>query len=108
MKRTIKWLLRKRRARALPFTVRACKHKKHLYNTAWPILASLGLMASLAIDAQSATFVTPSRSTTIALTTNNRFLVVANRQADSVSVIEVRNTSGGDVRRRLAEIRVGE
>src|SRR5207249_3706684 len=50
---------------------------------------------------------TPSRSTTLALTRNDRRLVVVNQETDTVSVIEVRNESGADVARKLAEIPVG-
>jgi hypothetical protein len=54
---------------------------------------------------------TPSRSTTIALTSDDQRLVVVNREAHSVSVIQVRDTTpqgnGIDVARKLAEIPVG-
>ena len=48
----------------------------------------------------------PSRSTTIALTSDDRRLVVVNRQKNSVSIIEVRR-NGKDVERLIAEIPVG-
>ena len=50
----------------------------------------------------------PSRSSSIALTSDNRKLVVVNRQNDSVSVIEVRDAHGNDTQTLLAEIPVGK
>src|SRR5262249_30060757 len=50
---------------------------------------------------------TPSRSTTIALTRNERWLVVVNREANSLSIIKVKNANGNDVAVKLAEIAVG-
>jgi YVTN family beta-propeller protein len=52
-------------------------------------------------------FTTPTRSTSIALTSDDRWLVVANRETNSVSVIEVRDARGQDVANKLAEITVG-
>ncbi len=49
-----------------------------------------------------------SRSSSIALTADNRKLVVVNRQNDSVSVIEVRDAKGHDTQTLLAEISVGK
>lgn len=50
----------------------------------------------------------PSRSSSIALTSDDRKLVVVNRQNDSVSVIEVRNPSGNDSQTLIAEVPVGK
>jgi YVTN family beta-propeller protein len=50
----------------------------------------------------------PTRSTTIALTSDERQLVVVNREANSVSIIEVKNANGNDVGNKIAEIGVGE
>jgi YVTN family beta-propeller protein len=50
----------------------------------------------------------PSRSTTIALTADEQRLVVVNREANSVSIIRVKNDSGNDVAGKIAEIGVGE
>src|SRR5262249_62355070 len=50
----------------------------------------------------------PTRSTTIALTSDERNLVVVNREANSISVIRVKNNSGQDVGNKIAEIPVGE
>lgn len=48
-----------------------------------------------------------SRSTTIALTSDERRLVVVNREANSLSIIRVRNARGNDVAVKIAEIPVG-
>jgi len=50
----------------------------------------------------------PSRSTNIALTSDDRRLVVVNRESDSVSVIEVRDSGGANVANKLAEVAVGQ
>jgi YVTN family beta-propeller protein len=55
----------------------------------------------------AATLASPSRSTTIALTPNERRLVVVNREANSLSIIRVKDAQGNDVARKLAEIAVG-
>ncbi len=53
------------------------------------------------------TQVTPSRSSNIALTSDDRYLVVANRDSDTVSVIQVRDESGSDTELHLGEVTVG-
>jgi len=50
----------------------------------------------------------PTRSTTIALTSDETRVVVVNREANSVSIIRVKNINGGDVSNKIAEIPVGE
>jgi YVTN family beta-propeller protein len=50
----------------------------------------------------------PGRSTTIALTSDETRVVVVNREANSISVIRVRNANGNDVKNKIAEIPVGE
>src|SRR6516165_6585042 len=50
----------------------------------------------------------PGRSTTIALTSDETRLVVVNREANSVSIIRVKNANGKDVSNKIAEIPVGE
>jgi DNA-binding beta-propeller fold protein YncE len=50
----------------------------------------------------------PTRSTTIALTSDETRLVVVNREADSVSIIQVKDANGNDVNTKLAEIAVGQ
>jgi YVTN family beta-propeller protein len=58
-------------------------------------------------EATAATLSTPSRSTNIALTRNDRQLVVVNRETNSVSIIRVRNAQGQDIANKIAEIAVG-
>jgi YVTN family beta-propeller protein len=58
-------------------------------------------------EAAGATLATPSRSTTIALTSDEKLLVVVNREANSVSIIRVKDEQGQDVTEKLAEIAVG-
>ena len=53
-------------------------------------------------------FTMPTRSTSIALTSDDRRLVVVNRQTNSVSVLEVRTTLGLDTANKLAEVPVGQ
>lgn len=48
-----------------------------------------------------------SRSSTIAITSDNRHVVVVNRDANSVSVIQVKSGSGADTDLKVAEIPVG-
>jgi YVTN family beta-propeller protein len=50
----------------------------------------------------------PGRSTTIALTSDETRVVVVNREANSVSIIQVKNKKGKDVSNKIAEIPVGE
>ena len=50
----------------------------------------------------------PTRSTTIALTADETRLVVVNREANSLSIIQVKDANGNDVANKLAEIAVGQ
>jgi len=50
----------------------------------------------------------PSRSTTIALTSDETRLVVVNREANSLSIIRVKDANGNDVAEKLDEIVVGQ
>jgi YVTN family beta-propeller protein len=69
-------------------------------------LATAGLSVVAAPTNASAA---PTRSTTIALTPDDeKFLVVVNREANSVSIIKVKNANGKDVSNKIAEIPVGE
>ncbi|MFO0839861.1 MAG: thrombospondin type 3 repeat-containing protein [Phycisphaerae bacterium] len=52
-------------------------------------------------------FANASRSTNIALTTDDKRLLVANRDAGTLSVIQVRDSGGADTSVKLAEIGVG-
>jgi DNA-binding beta-propeller fold protein YncE len=64
------------------------------------VLALLGAMGPVSAA--------PSRSTTIALTSDETRVVVVNREANSVSIICVKNANGQDVAVKIAEIGVGE
>jgi YVTN family beta-propeller protein len=73
------------------------------------VLVGFSAAAQRTVDAGlSATAATPSRSTTIALTSDEQRLVVVNREANSVSIIRVKNAFGIDIGRKVAEIGVGE
>src|SRR4029077_13435240 len=50
----------------------------------------------------------PTRSTTIALTSDETRLVVVNREANSLSIIQVKDANGNDVANKLTEIAVGQ
>ena len=69
-------------------------------------LIVLGARSDSAVPTPTAA--TPSHSTTIALTSNEQRLVVVNREANSVSIIQVKDANGNDVSIKLAEIGVGE
>ncbi len=71
------------------------------------ILGALLLSGLLQDLAGAATLATPSRSTTIALTSDEELLIVVNREANSVSIIRVKDKQGNDVAEKLAEIPVG-
>lgn len=58
-------------------------------------------------DGALATYRTPSRSTSIALSANDRLLVVVNREANTVSFIEVLDENGQDVGSKIGEVAVG-
>src|SRR6516225_1044600 len=66
------------------------------------------LIGSLAMTAPKKADAAPTRSTTIALTSDEQRLVVVNREANSVSIIRVKNANGKDVSNKIDEIRVGE
>lgn len=57
---------------------------------------------------EPARFTAPTRSTNIALTSDDRRAVVVNRDANTVSVIEVRDANGADTAKKLAEVGVGD
>jgi DNA-binding beta-propeller fold protein YncE len=69
------------------------------------LLAAVG--GGLGGQGEAATLATPSRSTTIALTSDETRLVVVNREANTVSIIRVKDAQGNDVAEKLAEIAVG-
>ena len=73
--------------------------------TAAVLSALLSLVSFGPVAAANAT---ATRSTTIALTSDERRVVVVNREVNSVSIIEVKNKKGRDVSNKIAEIPVGE
>ncbi len=73
------------------------------------VLGLVGLGAAAQRNAAStSTAARPTHSTTIALTSDERRIVVVNREANSVSIIRVKDADGNDVATKLAEIGVGE
>jgi YVTN family beta-propeller protein len=72
------------------------------------LVGVMALGAAAQQTASSSTAATPSRSTTIALTSDETRLVVVNREANSVSIIRVKDAAGNDIAEKLAEIGVGE
>jgi len=73
------------------------------------VLSLVGLsVAAQKKVASSSTAAKPSHSTTIALTSDEQRLVVVNREANSVSIIRVKNMQGNDIGNKIAEIGVGE
>ena len=71
-------------------------------------LVGIGAAAQKTNKKKSANRDGPTRSTTIALTSDEARLVVVNREANSVSIIRVKDANGNDVATKLAEIGVGE
>jgi YVTN family beta-propeller protein len=71
-------------------------------------LVGLGAAAQRKARAAKAKPVTNHHSTTIALTSDEMRLVVVNREANSVSIIQVKDASNNDVATKLTEIGVGE
>src|SRR4029450_1797995 len=73
------------------------------------LVGLVGLGAAGQRNATTAsTAATPSHSTTIALTSDEQRLVVVNREANSVSIIRVKNAQGNDIGNKITEIGVGE
>ena len=70
-------------------------------------LVGLGAAAQKKV-APASIAATSSHSTTIALTADEQRLVVVNREANSVSIIRVKNMQGNDIAIKIAEIGVGE
>src|SRR5215831_16861509 len=79
------------------------KHRRATSIWAAVVLSGL-IVGGLVIDSASA----PSRSTTIALTSDETRLVAVNREANSLSIIRVKDASGNDVAEKLFEIAVGQ
>ena len=71
-------------------------------------LVGIGVAAQRNARASKPQPVTNHHSTTIALTSDETRLVVVNREANSVSIIRVKDANGNDVATKIAEIGVGE
>src|SRR2546430_6307704 len=71
-----------------------------------PFVIMTAALAGVMITIQAGA--APTRSTTIALTSNEQFVVVVNREANSFSIIKIKNANGNDVSKKIAEIPVGE
>src|SRR3954447_12216644 len=94
---------------------RYMKNSQMLPSCKWLTAASLGratlfaaLAAILPVSIAAKADATPTRSTTIALTSDETRVVVVNREANSVSIIQVKDAGGNDVANKLVEIGVGE
>src|SRR5262245_37723268 len=84
------------------------RQSAHVWMTALCTLLISGGLVVQAGPTGANTPGTPSRSTTIALTADERRVVVVNREANSVSVIKVRSKDGAnDIGVKQAEIPVG-
>jgi len=84
---------------------------KHLQNLAFRSLSALLIAVAavlIPLMAYTKADAAPTRSTTIALTSDEQRLVVVNREANSVSIIRVKNANGKDVSNKIDEIPVGE
>src|SRR3990172_2494187 len=64
--------------------------------------------ASAREDTNHHTTATPTHSTTIALTYDETRVVVVNREANTISIVQVKDESGNDVATKLTEIAVGQ
>jgi YVTN family beta-propeller protein len=71
------------------------------------LFAAAAVMLSVVMAPKTAD-AAPTRSTTIALTSDEQDVVVVNREANSISIIRVKNNNGRDVSNKIAEIPVGE
>jgi YVTN family beta-propeller protein len=69
-------------------------------------IATIAVVAALMVPKKADA--APTRSTSIALTSDEQFVVVVNREANSVSIIQVKDKNGNDVSNKIAEIPVGE
>jgi YVTN family beta-propeller protein len=72
------------------------------------LLGALGCSSGGGGGGGAAILAGPSRSTNIALTSDDRFIVVANRDVDTVTVLQVRDAQGADDFEILHEIGVGD
>jgi YVTN family beta-propeller protein len=72
------------------------------------LVGLVGLGAAAQKVAPPPILATPSHSTTIALTSDEQRVVVVNREANSISILRVKNVQGNDIANKIAEIGVGE
>src|SRR5262249_18012708 len=77
-----------------------------------PAFGSIAMLAaaaflSLAMPPSQAD-AAPTHSTTIALTSDETRVVVVNREANTISIIQIKDANGNDVANKLDEISVGE
>jgi YVTN family beta-propeller protein len=70
------------------------------------MLVTVGFVLTVA-STDAATLITASRSTTITITPDNRFILVVNRETNSLSIIMVRDAQGQEIAFKLTEIPVG-
>ena len=89
-----------------PETLGARRRLGHRAHAHWFLTSSSWGVCSRTLPALQ-TLATPSRSTTIALTSDETRLVVVNREANTVSIIQVKDAQGNDVAIKLDEIGVG-
>jgi YVTN family beta-propeller protein len=71
------------------------------------MLLAISAVAVVSVLVVSRADAAPTRSTTIALTSDEQRLVVVNREANSVSIIRIKNANGKDVGIKIDEIPVG-
>jgi len=84
-----------------------CASRTRLVPRSSAIILALLTVVVAAGPAWASTSAVPSRSTTIALTSDETRLIVVNREANTVSIVRVKGASGNDVAIKLAEIAVG-
>src|SRR5499433_257453 len=72
------------------------------------LITAVVLLAALTAAAPQKADAAPGRSTTIALTSDETRVVVVNHDANSLSIIQVKNKNGSDISKKIAEIPVGE
>jgi YVTN family beta-propeller protein len=72
------------------------------------LMAVVVVLSALTAAAPKKVNAAPTRSTSIALTSDETRVVVVNRLANSVSIIQVKNKNGKDFSNKIAEIPVGE
>ena len=81
--------------------------KRVVGRVVWALVAG-AITVAHAPNVLAQTLSDPSRSTSIAMTSDDRWVIVANRESNSVSIIQVRDAEGQDDNTKLAEIEVGQ